>query len=364
LNIYFLLISITLSVLAFFFVPPFNFDLIKYYNVLELSRLYGWNYITNLQDFKALPVASVYVFLISQLKYNGFLPAITSFITYSFIFQIIYRAGMRYKSSKSAMMLATVFFTFVFNYFDLISGIRNFLAFAVFAYFIYMELIEKKFKILCWIVYIGLCFFHAAMITFLILRVLLVIYNRFSGKILNILLLISSLLMPLTLSFLGKFSNIPLFELIADKSDMYIYGQQNYQSFSGWKAEFASYTIVAILFFVFICFMLLKNKEHPELVRYNKFITLLYSYTLGSINSTQLFTRAYRVLLFLSLVYVVILFKPNREFSLKIKDVLSSMKARSREYWLTFFARFAIVTESLCFIVYNFGWMIYHKVSF
>ena len=131
-NIVYLISSILLSVVAFNFDPIKAYisngnytDLYRFYEVLDSTRLLGWEYISNHPDYKSLFIARIYVYLSSFFRINGFLPAITCLIVYGVIFYIIYKFGQKTKCNKSTLILVSLFFLITINFRSVITNIRN-----------------------------------------------------------------------------------------------------------------------------------------------------------------------------------------------------------------------------------------------
>lgn len=138
-NFVYIITCILLSIISFNFDPIKAYldngdytDLYRFYEVLDRTRLLGWTYISNHPDYKSLFLARIYVYLLSYLKSNAFLPAITCLIVYGLIFSIIYKFSQRIKTSKNIMILTSIFFLITINFRSIITNIRNPIVFCVF----------------------------------------------------------------------------------------------------------------------------------------------------------------------------------------------------------------------------------------
>ena len=104
-NIYFFIVSLTFGIIAFFFVPDVSFDLYRHYAIIDIFRQYGWNMGVSNSEFPSLIIANGFLYLISFLPTKGFLPAITAFVTYYLLLNIIYKVAIRYDLAKKDISL-------------------------------------------------------------------------------------------------------------------------------------------------------------------------------------------------------------------------------------------------------------------
>lgn len=321
LKIYLIILTISLSIIAFYFNPPANFDLSRHYDVLKYCRNYGWTYIINSQDYKSLPIGAAYMYIISMMNLNGFLPAITTVISYGCILLTIYKIYITKKYNKLAIVLATFSFLLMFNYIGLISGIRNKLCLAVFFYFLYMDLIEKKSRKLCFIIYTLLCFIHPSTIVLVLLRVLLTIKNENASKLIRFFILIWSFLKEIILTVLMYFIDFPIIQLIVSKMQGYT-EEEAYAVANVPLYTFVYMTRNIILLLIYMKY--LKNtKEKKELQMYNNFVTYMYCFVFGAINDYHFFVRMSEFLLLLNIYPIINVFgikyeKGNNVILLKI----------------------------------------------
>lgn len=67
-----------------------------------------------------------------------------------------------------------------FNYFYVIGNTRIYICFAVLAYFMYVDIVEKKYRIFCFLVYAALCYFHYGILPFVLIRIVLLLIKKTS----------------------------------------------------------------------------------------------------------------------------------------------------------------------------------------
>ncbi|PGT89046.1 EpsG family protein [Bacillus sp. AFS040349] len=349
LNYYFLLISFILAIIGFFVVPNNTMDLYKHYQVLEAIRISGIEVVSNHNYYDSLPIFRIYFYLISFLQYNGFLPAITVFITYALTFKTIYKLGIRYNVSKLGMLLAMLFFVGTFNYLGLLSGIRNMLAFSVFAYFLYIDLVEKKNSLFCWLIYILLCFFHSSTVVLVLFRLLLYLYNKFTGKIINIVLIAWSFGSFMIINMLDSLTDIKLFKLLI----MQIEGYSTLDYYPIIPA-ISKYLILITIMITFLYFMNV-NKSIKELKGITRFSALIIAFTIGSITNYHIFVRFVNFLIFLSPIYIMLISKNIYPYTSEVNHAAITWRQTSKNKKLTkSILVLLIISISLLSILYLF----------
>jgi hypothetical protein len=135
------------------------------------------------------------------------------------------------------------------NYFYVVDVIRLYMAFAIMAYFLYIDIIEKKHRILCFSVYFILCYFHYAMLVFLLLRIVLIFTRKFRGSVSAVVTALVPLIIFGGYKFLEAFTGGgTLLGLVSDR----VLGYQEYETFGIW--QFAASMIRSALF-VALCLM-------------------------------------------------------------------------------------------------------------
>lgn len=335
---YALIVIMLLSTIAFNFKPTEVYDLYRHYSVLEMCRLYGFEYIINHKDYIALPVAAMYMYIISLLKQNGFLPAITSFIFYYCIIKTIDKMIKSEATiQKKAVVITLISFFFMFNYIGLISGIRNYLCFGIFFYFLYVDLIEEKNRKICFAIYFLLGLFHPSIWILTLLRLIVsCVKSETLRKIICFFLLIWSYLKHFIIIILSKFTNIPLIQLIVKK-------MLNYDSIeSNLVANVPLYTFVyltrnIIFLLIFLCYI----HQYPEKKnkKYIVYLTYTITFVFGSLKEYHFFVRMSEFLLLLMIPIMITFFSGSFD-----------TKGNNKKFLL----QIAIIIESILFLIFFF----------
>ncbi|WP_097027913.1 EpsG family protein [Clostridium peptidivorans] len=299
---YFFIISLTFSIIALFFVPDESMDLYRHYEYLDVLRDYGWKLAITVSPFGSSIVANLYFYLISFLGVNGLLPAITAFITYYLTLNRIYEVALKYNCSKANILLSTFYFISMLGYLSLISGIRSLLAFALFSYFLYIDLVENKKKILCWSIYIALSLFHSSVWVLLIFRVMLRFYNKFTRIAYIAFLTTWSLNIANIINFIDNFSNIKILQELQQKVSLYTVG--------GYFTDYSirdSLIILIVICITFLFFLYTNRNQNKEMKSYFDYIILIIAFCIGSINYYRVFVSFVAVLYFLSPTYILLI---------------------------------------------------------
>lgn len=294
---YFIIASLLLAALAFYYSPSQYEDLYYHYIMLDEFKTGGWSFILNTHWFERQPVFAIYVYFISLFPANGFLPAISIFLTYLFPFILIYKIAIKYNVKKIYIVFSFLFILCTMSYLGVMSGIRNMLAFSVFSYVLYVDLVEKKNKIVCFAIYIALCLLHTSVVTLVIFRLLLTIAKR---KFFFIIIAIFSLLWPLFNIFifkvLGLLKELEFFMVLDEQVKGYIGGGTQYV-FS--TASIRLISLVIILFCVILSMYMSRNiRNYPD--KYFRYILLIIFFTAGGIFQYDIFVRMVCFLIFSS----------------------------------------------------------------
>ncbi len=162
---------ILLSVLAFFFVPDEHKDL---YRILRMTD--NWPKLS-LSEFYHLHIVDAptamgyfYYYLCRKIPFDGALPAITAILFYSNTFSIIKKLLDNNKLKKESIAIAFLFFMVAGSFLEVISDIRNFLAFSIVARCFCSECIDKRSIVINVPFYALSALMHSAVIPLLIIR--------------------------------------------------------------------------------------------------------------------------------------------------------------------------------------------------
>ena len=367
LNKGFFISTVILSIVAFNFDPikalnNGNYtDLIRFYDVMDKCRTLGWTYISNHPDYSSLFLARLYVYFCSLFKWNQILATMTCFICYSLVFYVIYKFGMKENCKKNILILVSIFFLITINFKVIIANIRAPIVFCVFFYLIYIELIEKKYKLLCWIGYILLCFMHQVAIFIIIIRIFVIIYNKYYGNFIKILLVSWSLLSNQAILILYKFTYIPYFSGIIDKVKLYSNPLNQI-----YDPNLIIITWIKNIVFIIILIYFKKNIKKEVANKYKDLYTftiLLICFDIGSFKSIEMFTRISDLITYLMLI-VIILCLGNVRANLNFNIEKKSGYKRENVFLYGNLIKIALVGLMMIYFIYYFAGYQYNVLCY
>ena len=312
-RIYMILASIGLSSLYFFFKPPVQYDLYRHYEVLQilrkndLWRILNGSFNKGTETLKSLqqgsPVYLLYAYVISLFQLDELLPVISGIIIYASVSDIILMAAEDTGEEIADWKISLCFFFLLIMLdFRTISGIRNMLAYAVFANVLYRDLVRNASKPLCFIVYFALANIHNSVVILIIIR-LMIELTRFVPKLLLMIINLTAFsFIDLILVFLERYSGIPMIRALIDK--IYVYG------FGGGTKYIMSRGVIRFILLVFyLSLYLYCKKSIPQAKLFQKYgdVILLFSlYALGSIRQYDIFVRSSIFLYFTILPFLLL----------------------------------------------------------
>ena len=329
-----LLCCIILSIFAYHLVPLKSLDIHRYYTQIEIAKQNGLEFILEHNDYSALPIAGLYVSIFVILNNKFLLPAVTCFIYYFFISNIIIKYSKNNNKSKYGLTISLIAFYLISNYLGVISGIRNPMAISLFCYILYKDLVMNISFKKCLCGYILLCFFHPSVIILLIIRLLLFLSKK-HDKIICMLLLLWTLMKTNLLSILLKVTNSSHILLLSQKLTSYDSTEANA------VANVSLYTMVYLLFYIssIVIFFIYKAKcsrnENNRNEKFDRFFKFLLCFCIGSIFEYHMFVRFSRSVLIL--------------LSLPIINIMSCEEFNSKNKLLVLFS---VLIESLIFLLF------------
>lgn len=175
------LYALYLTALAFFYVPGDSADLTRL-----LVHMHDWSYLDfpdliSLMGRNASPAYPLYFWAIGQFGVDGLLPAVTTFIGMMCLFSCIWDYADRFECNKRSVVLAVAVVMSTGFFVSLISDIRNMLAFMIIARCFYGECYRKSSVLAHIILYAFAAFLHPAALFVVVLRMVLLIFERKSS---------------------------------------------------------------------------------------------------------------------------------------------------------------------------------------
>lgn len=313
---YLLVLVIGISALYFWYFAPEGSDLYRHYNMLQylkgmsLSQVFSKTLVNSNDVLISMYAegARVYLFLayiISFLPTYNFLPFISGLIVYGLGVLRIYKEGERIKADHFTISITTLFFLACVD-FRSISGIRNITAYALFAYIAYEDLVNKRNKVFCFLLYAIVAGIHNSVIILIVLRMLILIKKLLHPIAVSAIILLFPMMANGVFAILGHFTNIGFISLFVRKASIY---------FAEGSPYIRLFAIVRGLIMVFYLLIYLYcNKSVDFKKRYGEFGLLfvyIFIYTFAFRFQYDIFMRNELVLLFMLLPMLVYFYHNN-----------------------------------------------------
>ena len=320
---YLLFSVLILSLLYIFFVPPQEYDLkreydfIEYIKGLNIRQVYDASYGTGnrlLSDVQGTSkVYLFFAFIISKIPISHLLVFVTCFIVYGLSAKRILSVAEYVSASSSAIAAAFLVLLFTLDYRS-VSGIRNMLAYAVFAFILYTDLVEKKNRLLCFVCYILLCQVHMTVAIFVVLRLALFLGNKVSKWALIVIAFAAFTIRDIALTFLERYSTFEFIRVFLYKNFRYIlrYGERLAEY--GYRRAYSYLAFIIVMLIIYLICKKLKLLDE-RMNSYNLFFILTIAITIGAIRQYDFFVRNCMLIAFLSIPYTVRYFNSAVQFN-------------------------------------------------
>ncbi len=339
--LYSLLIGFALGLIAYYFIPPFEYDLFRHHHaVIRLSNLTFSTAISLYKTFELEIIPFLYSFIISKLNNIDLLQFFIVSIGYSILFYMLYDYRKKIEINDINFLIIVLFTIFGFLALNFISGLYCYIAIIVFAFALYNEYIKEKNKILSYILYVLTLFMHTSMFfPFAILVVYKIFKNKLNAK--NLTICIACVIFAeYILLFLSSVLNVSFIDQI---NTMY----RHYISRNGSMKKLYSGTVAFVeitkIIMTIICIVLQKERKKTEGI--NGYIILLTILTTLMLQKSIVMIRFAMLIQFLGIV-------PMADF-LKV-----DLKEQDKMHKLIYFS---IVALCMIYIAYFFRIFIFQN---
>lgn len=283
-------------VLAFNFAHNNSDDLWRYYQQLDYIRDLGYEYVERCIDegfmeWDIYRSCAYYFYLVSLIPNNHHLPALTVAITYWLLFRVLYKAAKRFEIDKINYFIASLFFISTYWYYDLASGIRNGLCFAIIFASAYQHMVERKHILLCLLGYVVAAFLHSSGALMIALVFLAFITKSERGRAINAIYVFGLVGGSLLIQFLADRTNNGFVQSIAGRAES---NQGNLIAISTWA--FANFVVLIIVAAVLIYVLpyILNSTKADRIKRFYRFSSMVVLFTVGCFKAELIFVRLIR----------------------------------------------------------------------
>lgn len=297
------------------------FDIISMnpYNIGQITSIYTVRFITT------CPLFSAFVWLFTFMKYKELLPFCVSLLVYCISIQFLFFAN---KSSNCSIKNIKIVFLYILclTNFVGISGLRNPLAFAIFAITIYFDLVERRNFFVCLSIYILTCLIHSACLVLLAFRLFYIVAKRWNILIVYSFIILSIIFVNIILNILSGTGG--LLGLIINTYSGYLTGDSIIINEYSRSIKLLNYVWLIYLFYIYHKMAPQKNSDLL------KFCGLILIFTLCNYPNYDVFVRMIYFLLPLSSYFVLGVFSSNQ--NIKLFKVIFYFVSIFTLIWLSF----------------------------
>ena len=310
----FLALVLALSIIAFYAVPAETDDLFGYYNTLERLRHGGWDTLQSMiengeEDWDSLPMCGYYFYIASRFDNNGMLPAMTIFLAYGSMFLVLWRAAEKFNVGKWYLFLSAFLILSTYWFYDICSGIRNGLVYTLFCAYAYFDLVEKKYRVACWVGYVLSLLMHSSAIIPLFIVLLLVFTKRFNSSIMSSAMIAVTVLSGVVIPILGDITGLEYLQIISDKAEREM-NRFGLVTDTNYLVNVSIFIVAALL--VFYSYSTIKkmsntDEKYADMSMYDRLFQYILFFMAGSIFTPMIFLRMARWIIpaMLSVVFMV-----------------------------------------------------------
>ena len=296
--------------------------------------------------------AKFWFFITSKFGYKGFLPFFTVLAFYGMQLAGLLHTARMEDTPKKYMVLAAAFLLCTTKYYSVLAGVKNHLAFSIFAISLMGELLWGKKPYLCWAGYILSVLYHSSLLPFVLLRMLLLLYNRYSNwVIMGGLMSVSVIGYPL-LNWIASVSGSEYLREAAMKTQAY-FGEDALNALSLGNLSTAWIKILCIALLLLYASRLAQSRHWGKGWRsYLNYLFLAAIFTVGSAGSQHTLVRFPELL---GLLAVPVLLKALPEGERQQQGAArdrSCIKKRPLQYPAVFFYMFLL--DSLMFLSFQY----------
>ena len=282
-------LTICLGIIAFSTYPSDGTDLNRYYVEVNLMRILGPDYAFSEGLYHTTPVANFLFYIVSCTNVNNLLPCISALILFLFVFVGSIKLINQLNISVKYFFLFFCLFIAVCSLRAMLTGVRQGLACSIMAMAVILDLVLKKNKAACGVLYLCAILVHMGILPVLLVRFLMFGLEKSKMKILLIFW-----------SFL-----IPLMDFLADNSNEYI--EDAYNKILGYgEIEYPDQRLLIAKSAIFLILFILAiyasyKKENNTLHKFQHFYLMLSFFTIGAYGIPHLYERMITFSCFISL---------------------------------------------------------------
>ena len=291
------LLCINMSIIAFNTKPLVTDDLTSYFSLLRNMKNFGLYFVNNISEFRQFPTINYFFYMISLTNNFHLLPAITIFFVYFVYLYIIFNYSNKEYMNKFSIFIGVLFLLSIVPIYEIISGIRSQFGCAILIIAIYRDIIKKKRNFITIFLYVLAFFTHSSITILIFLRLIIVVYKKFSKVVLGLIIIFWPLYINLINSMLNLFSGIPIFNIVNKKLFEYTgtgKGELN------WSIDILIFRL-SICILIMLCTIILQKYKKKSINMFIDFIQIVICFTIGAI----LFSYVHIAIRFTSFIFTI-----------------------------------------------------------
>lgn len=227
--IYMIGIAFVLAIIAYKYIPTFEYDLYRHHLEMDKLRLMNFSRVLKYAISEVEILRIMIMYIISKFNNNNILQFIIAFCGYTIIFFMITDYAKRKNIKRWVVLLCSIYLVFTLNYIYFISGLWNYIAMIIFALGVYIEYILKKTKWYLYALYLITPFIHISMLFVIVLKVLCKIIAKDRVNLKSFIIIsIMMIGIPIFISIISKYSSIPILSYLVRMYQSYFINGSKY----------------------------------------------------------------------------------------------------------------------------------------
>ncbi len=260
---YAMILALTFASMAYAFIPNHDIDLVRYYQICDnIAEIYRSEGIISAIFTDYFFVINFLFLIIGVTGKYSLLPFITMFIVYFIAVYMIADYSKRNNSNPLNIFISLIVLIGVLSFPAAVSNVRNVLAFSIFIFALYRDLVQGKKNIFTLILYVTPVFIHISTIVLLFIRTMS-LFSKTRKKLLlqglSIILIVPIILVTVSLIDISIFEKIPIISdfilktinYISDNTSEYALYNKSSTFMRMQKAFYISFTIFILFLSLF-----------------------------------------------------------------------------------------------------------------
>lgn len=296
-NYYVLLFCLSLGLIAFYIEPIQALDLYRYFKQMDLLNQLDFLEFIKAYAFKPELISNLVFFIIAKLKQYGFLAMIATTVSYFFVIKCVLECANKKNLRLIEKVIILIFVLSIMIFTHFATRIRNNVGLVLCAYAFYREYVLGKKGNFTKFLYILPCFIHASMLLGVIIRLILLIKEKYLKIVILIIVGVVLVLGNMYIEMIGSFmSNFGMFSSYDDKISAYILSGTEYEP-TNVKVKFA----LMLFILANALYMIKKYNYGKENNEYIKMVLVIDLIIISLVQYNDVFLRFFYLAFFVNI---------------------------------------------------------------